>query len=423
MSSSGKMTGPKTAVLFVQTKTHPPLGADTWVQLQVIRALDRSSHQVHVAYAPGRSGHPTPTATALSQISDVEVVPVNLGPELHQERSLPAKLSAGIRTVPAILGVLKLARYVRRHDIALIHTTDRPRDAFVCVLLARITGAKCVIHAHVAYGDWMSGMLKWSLKRADALVGVSRFVAESLVNSGHDGRRVYAVLNAIDIDRWVPGRGRPEARASLGVEDRTPVVITVCRLFPGKGPGELIRAMGVVAVDEPDARLVVVGEDMTPDGSYTRELAALARELGIDDRVHLTGRRDDVPELMAAADVFGMPSFEEPFGLVYLEAMAMELPVVALDNGGTPEVVEDGSDGFLTSPGETKDFAAHLLRLIRDPDLRRRMGAHGRQHVLERFLTPRMAQDVATVYRRILASGNDRPVQSEGATDASLVSQ
>src|SRR5262249_61323252 len=62
---------------------------------------------------------------------------------------------------------------------ALIHTTDRPRDAFVCVLLARLTRAKCVIHAHVAYGEWMSGLLKWSLSRADALIGVSQFVAGS----------------------------------------------------------------------------------------------------------------------------------------------------------------------------------------------------------------------------------------------------
>ena len=113
------------------------------------------------------------------------------------------------------------------------------------------------------------------------------------------------------------------------------------------------------------------------------------------------GRREDVPQLMAAADIFAMPSLEEPFGLVYLEAMAMERPVVGLDSGGTPEVVEDGRTGLLASPGDTAGLAARLVELVRDPARRRAMGQYGRQQVDERFTIDRMGSDVGRVYELV----------------------
>ena len=112
-----------------------------------------------------------------------------------------------------------------------------------------------------------------------------------------------------------------------------------------------------------------------------RELAALADELGVDDSVVFTGRRSDVARLMAAADVFAMPSLEEPFGLVYLEAMAMRLPVVALDSGGTPEVVEHGRSGLLSAPGDIDALAANIVELLSDAGP---AGPHGRARTARR---------------------------------------
>ena len=131
----------------------------------------------------------------------------------------------------------------------------------------------------------------------------------------------------------------------------SPVVITVCRLLPGQGsrradPGAGHRARSCSRRRSSSSS----GTTSSPDGSYRRELSALAADLDLDDCVVFTGRRSDVARLMAAADVFAMPSLEEPFGLVYLEAMAMQLPVVALDSGGTPEVVEHGRSGLLCPP-------------------------------------------------------------------------
>jgi glycosyltransferase involved in cell wall biosynthesis len=119
-------------------------------------------------------------------------------------------------------------------------------------------------------------------------------------------------------------------------------------------------------------------------------------------RVRFLGRRDDVPALMAGADVFAMPSVFEPFGLVFAEAMAMALPVLALDNGGTVEVVEQGVTGLLSAPGDCDALAANLRLLLRDADTAAAYGKRGRERVERQFTTKRMADDTANVFADVL---------------------
>jgi glycosyltransferase involved in cell wall biosynthesis len=105
---------------------------------------------------------------------------------------------------------------------------------------------------------------------------------------------------------------------------------------------------------------------------------------------------------MAALDVFAMPSWEEPFGMVFLEAMAMKKPVVAWNSGGAPEVIVDGVTGFVVAPHDTASLAGALTRLLQDPTLRRRYGEAGRRRVEETFTPQRMCQDMLAVYRAAL---------------------
>jgi glycosyltransferase involved in cell wall biosynthesis len=105
---------------------------------------------------------------------------------------------------------------------------------------------------------------------------------------------------------------------------------------------------------------------------------------------------------MAACDVFTMPSFEEPFGLVYLEAMAMQRPVVSVDNGGTPEVVEHGRSGLLSRYQDVEGLAANIVTLLGDRELRSRMGKYGRARVLDYFNAQRMAKDAGAAYEAVL---------------------
>jgi len=405
--ASEGMIADKMRVLFVNTPTLPPLGADTWVHSQILRDLDRSTHELYAACSAGPPGARTPTFRVFSKMSDICLRPVDLGPELFG-RSRSDRRRALLATLRAIPSLAGLTAFARRQRVQVIHTSDRPRDAFACVLLARLTGAKCLVHVHVGYGEWMSPLLKWSLKRADALIAVSEFVRRSLISSGYSSANIHVVLNAIDPAAWSPREGRDEARRELGVPPGAPVVLTVCRLFPAKGPADLIRALPALRDEYPDLRLVIVGEEM--QAGFKKQLEDIACNVGVAAQVDFMGRRSDIARMMAAADIFAMPSFEEPFGLVFLEAMAMELPVVALDSGGTSEVVSHGVNGLLSKPGDIRTLGENLLQLIRDPSLRARMGACGRRQVQLHFTTSRMAGDTALVYKRLVsgqASGSN----------------
>ena len=163
-----------------------------------------------------------------------------------------------------------------------------------------------------------------------------------------------------------------------------------------------MSALAAVKRDLPDVRLVIVGADYPPGSGVSSKLRAQAEELGVGSHVSFAGHRNDIAALLAASDVFALPSFEEPFGLVFAEAMAMKRPVVALGNGGTPEVVRHGETGLLSAPGDIPGLAANLVTLLRDPALRARMGEAGRRDVERRFTPARLSLDVEKVYASVL---------------------
>jgi glycosyltransferase involved in cell wall biosynthesis len=168
--------------------------------------------------------------------------------------------------------------------------------------------------------------------------------------------------------------------------------------------------MAEVEREVPDARLVIVGEDdpraaWEHGTTFSALLKDQAERLGIADRVVFTGFRTDIPRLMSALDVFCHPSWEEPFGMVFLEAMARRKPVVAWASGGAPEVIVHGETGLLVERASVSGLADALVRLLKDPELRRRFGDAGRQRV-ERLFTPEhMAGDTLQGYRAALKTG------------------
>jgi glycosyltransferase involved in cell wall biosynthesis len=364
-----------------------------------MRGLDRSRFDVHVACSAGTPEARTPAFEALSAIPDLHVRPFDFGPSLFG-RSRIEKAALLLGGLPTVARFASLAGYIRRHRISVLHSTDRPRDAVSCALLAKLTGAKSVVHVHVKCADWMSRPARWAMGQADALVGVSQFVARSLVENGYAAEKTHAVLNAIDPAAWDYRLDPGPVRHALGIPSDTPVVACAARLFRGKGQDHLIRALSLIRRELTDVRLLIIGRDdrQAMRTSFTAELKALARDLGVLDQVVFTGYRADVPALFAASDVFALPSFEEPFGLVFLEALAMKKPVVALNNGGTPEVVEHGTSGLLSAPGDQAALATNLLTLLRAPALRARMGECGRRQVEARFTPERMARDAEQIY-------------------------
>jgi glycosyltransferase involved in cell wall biosynthesis len=403
MPSSAAAMSERTGVLFVNSPDQ--FGADTWVNALVMKHLDRSRYDVHAAVTPETNGQPSASLKILRDIPDLHVRPTDFGPSLAFASPLQ-KVMKATGLVRTLVDQAALVRYIRQRHIRVIHSTDRPRDAIACLGLARASGAKAVIHIHIKCDHWMSRGVKFSMRNADALIGVSQHVARSTATFGIAPHKAHAVLNAIEVEKWTPGLDAQPIRDEFRIPPGAPIILCVARLFHWKGQGELIRALGLVTKEFPETRLFIVGAEDKLGGSsrphYRAELDALAQELRLNEQVFFTGPRNDIPRLMAACDVFAMPSFEEPFGLVYAEAMAMKKPVIALDNGGTPEVVDHGQSGLLSPPADIPALANNILALLRDPGLRARMGEYGRRQVETRFHARRLADDVGSVYDSLL---------------------
>ncbi len=395
----------KPRVLFIHSGTH--WGADLMIQTQIMQYLDKNRVEVHVAYNPGTSEHASASLPILQSIPDLRIRPTNLGAPLSQRGKAYIARNLVVGTAPWLAGLAGLAGYIKRNEIDIVHGLHKARDAVPTVTLARLTGAKSVLHMHSKYDRKLSGpMSVWALKHADAVIGVSRWVANSAVEGGCSPSRVHYALNGLDMTTWgVPTDGTG-VREEFGIAQDAPLLVSVSRLYAFKGHDLLLQALAAVKQRAPGVRLLVVGGDdpsYTLRGlSYMAELKAQANNLGLSDHVVFTGERSDVKRIMAASDVYTMPSPEEGFGMVFVEAMAMGLPVVALNSTGTPEVVEHGKSGLLAEPGNAQQLADHITTLIADPAMRRGMGQYGRQAVEQRFTATRMADDVAAIYERVL---------------------
>jgi glycosyltransferase involved in cell wall biosynthesis len=390
--------------LFIHTPTEPPLGADVWVHAQIMRWLDRGSHCVHLALSPGDPGRPTPLERQVAGVDHLARFALDPGPRRPAGRSTRAVARLVRESVLWLRSLVELGRYVRRNDIDVLHTCDRPRDAVATVVLGRVCRIPSIVHVHVPYGDWMSRPRRWAISAATHRIAVSDFIRASLIEVGCPADRTHTILNGVDLQRWVPDPQAGAVREEFGIPLDAPIVLSVCRLFEAKGALELVDAFA--AADVPAAYLMIAGEDSSETQEYRQRLEARIAELGLGERTVLAGWRDDVPALMTAADVFAMPSTGEPCALVYLEAMAMGLPVIALDDGGTPELVVHGHQGLLSTYGDQGALAANLRRLLKDEGLRREMAGSGRARVAERFTTTRQAIDVAELYRVVILAGS-----------------
>jgi glycosyltransferase involved in cell wall biosynthesis len=172
--------------------------------------------------------------------------------------------------------------------------------------------------------------------------------------------------------------------------------VAVGNLYPVKGHDVLVRALGSIQSDHP-WKLAIAGR-----GEEEGRLRALARETGIADRVHLLGYRADVGDILAAADIFAMPSLSEGLPLALIEALFAGKAVLASAVGGIPDALEDGREGLLVSPGEPDALATALHRLLDSPGLREQLGASAQRRAEAEFTTARMTARYEAIYRRLL---------------------
>lgn len=244
------------------------------------------------------------------------------------------------------------------------------------------------------------------VRRATRIHAHSLFLISHLLPYVHDKSRIILIPNAIQIEDYNLSSRVLSIREEMGIPPEAPVVVMCGRLSPYKGQDDLIRAAPKILKAFTDAYFLIAGHDtaeaMHTHGSnavsFKSILEDLIADLGVSQRVRLLGYYPDIASLMGAGDIATMPSWEEPFGLVALEAMAMSKPVVASNAGGVPEFLTNGVTGILVAPRDPMALAEAILQLLNQPEQAKAMGRAGRQHV-ERAYT---AQHYAANIERLL---------------------
>jgi L-malate glycosyltransferase len=236
------------------------------------------------------------------------------------------------------------------------------------------------------------------LRGIDRVVAVGGAVKQALIaNEGIPASRIEVFYNGVDLENFSrDSQTRRRVRAELGIRDDVPVVIQVARLDYLKDHCTAVRALEAVTREIPECRLLIVGE-----GPERPRIEAEIARRGMQQQIRLLGLRKDVKQLLAAADLFLLTSISEGIPVTFIEAMACHLPIVSTDVGGVKEVVEDGRTGLLAAAGDHQMLGNAIVKLVRDPSLRRSLGDCGRARAEQVFSEKEMHERYAALYQKM----------------------
>lgn len=370
-------------------------GGAGWSLYYLLKHLDRERIEPRVVVPdPGIFGE---RFDALDlQVLTPRWLPHRLLEQRFQARNAATHYASAALNVGRMgLFVRELARVIEREHIELVYCNNmmvKPLGA----LAAQMAGVPCVLHVRNIHERPLPVAFYGTVAK---LPCVRRIIANSEASAvpyrAAAADKVVVVHNGVDLDEYTPQAnaiGAFRRRFELG--DATLVGFTG-NLIPRKGVDTLVRAAAEVLRRHHDVVFVVLGR--VPIGSpedYGARYQALAAELGVADRIRFLGFVDDVRSAVADWDVLVLPSTQEPFGRSIIEAMALQTAVVATRVGGIPEIIDDGTHGFLVEPGNVPELARRIEALVESPELRHRVAGAGRARIEARF-------DVAKLTGRI----------------------
>jgi len=322
-------------------------------------------------------------------------------PEIYlesQKQELPGKVvNCRRRFDLKVPGELK--NFINQEKIDLIHSHGY-KSNFYGLMTAKMSKVPILATVHGWTGETdklrlYENLDKWVVKMMDHLIAVSPMICNELRSLGLNTARVTFIPNGIDVERFDPKKVNADVRKEFGIEDSF-VIGSVGRISNEKGHIYLIKAFEKIQSKIPGARLMIIG-----DGPLLGELKEYARKHLIANKVIFTGIREDLPSLYRAMDVFVLPSLKEGIPMALLEAMAMEIPVIATDVGGIPYVVSPDQDGILIPPVDPDILAEKISSFLQDEPLRFEIGKKARSKIIERFSLNPLYQSYLKVYQNV----------------------
>jgi glycosyltransferase involved in cell wall biosynthesis len=382
-SHSSTASRPATRLRILQTCFSRSWGGLEIQALETSKQLSRRGHLVWLACCPG---------SRLQHEAAAEEI-----------RTLAHDVSGYLH--PRIAWAL--GRFIARQEIDVVHC-QLSKDISTLVPAVRLSMTRTPIILSKRVGSYLS---KRDPLHRLTYAGIARVLAISnvihrnvLETTPVPPERVITLHDAVDTDLFSPSRASGRSfRREYDLDDGMVVIGFVGRFSPGKGHEELLQAADIIRKERKQVRFLVVGEASYGERQYELKIRSMARSAGLEGTVLFAGFRKNIPDVMAAFDVLAFPSHAESFGVVLIEAMAMELPVVSTNCDGVLDIVVNGETGLFVHPRNGQELAAALLRLIDDPAARHRMGRAGRRRVLELFDQQKQVEKLVEIYADVVA--------------------
>lgn len=303
-----------------------------------------------------------------------------------------------------LLAEIRLIRLVITLKPMIVHSY-LPLATFMGALAGRLCRVPLVITSRRSLGKYQERYQ--TLRFFDLLANrLSHYVTvnsrsvwnDVIIRDNVDPKKLVLIYNGVDHSKFeVPPEVRVKLRKKTGFTHSHKVVTVVANLIPYKGHAELLDAAAAVIDQMPSSRFWLVGRDR----GMQKYLKQKARELDILNRVIFAGERSDIPSILAASDILVLPSHEEGFSNVILEAMAAGLPLVATRVGGTQEAVLDGVTGWLVPPNKPKELATKIVDLLNNPKKAREWGERGKERVKKEFGIEKMLEEHLELYQAV----------------------
>lgn len=360
---------PQIPVAVFLTSFHP--GGTERQMTELVQRLDRSRFEVHVCCFH-REGSWLPRIESCAPVTEFRI--------------------RGLARPQTLAQAAAFARWCRAHRIAVLQTCDLYANTFAlpAAALARVpvrVGSRRELNPDKTAAQ--IALQRHAYRCAHQVVANSEAAASHLWQEGVSAHRIQVIPNGIDIVRYNVRRGvRPVT-----------TVVTVANLRSEKAHEVLLHAAAHLLPRHRGLRYLIIG-----DGPRREELMQLATSLGLDSQVTFMGHREDVPALLAQADVFVLPSRSEAFPNGAMEAMAAGVPVIASRVGGLLDLIEDGRTGILVSPTEPAAFAAAIEQLVLHPERAFALGRAARDEIARRYSFERMVAAFEHLYFTQLAA-------------------
>jgi L-malate glycosyltransferase len=303
------------------------------------------------------------------------------------------------RTEMDLSAAWRLSRAIKQLRPDIVHAHDPHGVAMAALALSMSTQpkrARLVAARRVDFRLKGNALSRWKYDQVDRFICASEAIRKILLADGVAPARAVTVHEGIDLGH-VAAAPRLAIHEEFWLPHGSPIVGNVAALVPHKGQRHLVEAAALVVREVPDARFVIAGE-----GELRPTLEHLIKHLNLEKHVILAGFRPDVLSMHKAFDIFVMSSITEGLGTSLLDAMACGRPIVATTAGGMPEVVQDGKTGILVPPRDDRALADGIIRLLKDPALRERMGTAGLALAEARFSAERMIADTLSVYQGVV---------------------